>query len=82
MNSKILSLACALPEADNQAKLREQDYRAALGVSESIRDQLVGALLEAEILETIAISLDDSEVLICQYDGEHSYEFTLIRSYS
>ena len=82
MSDNIQRLACALSESSNDVSLKERDYQLALAIHEGIKDKLTAALYERKNADSTAIALDDDEILLCLWDGENSYEFSLIRSYS
>jgi hypothetical protein len=82
MNPEIIRLACSLTEAETEAKLAHQEYKAALKRQDDVRERLSLALYEQKFPDALAINLDDNEVLVCIWDGSSSYDFSLIRSFS
>jgi Trm5-related predicted tRNA methylase len=82
MSDQIQRLACALSESSYEISEKESVYRAALAIHEGIKDKLTTALYERKNADPTAIALDDDEILLCIWDGEDSYEFSLIRLYN
>lgn len=82
MSTQIERLACVLSESSNELALKERDYRYALERHEAIKAQMTTALDDRESTESIAIALDDYEILLCLWMGLNSYEFSIIRLYS
>ena len=82
MSDQIQRLACALSESANELGLKKAEYSDAYANHEAIKAKLTTALYEREYADSTAIALDDDEILLCLWDGENSYEFSLIRLYN
>ena len=82
MSDQIQRLACALSDSSNELSLKERDYKYSLARHEAIKEQMTTALDDRESTESIAIALDDDEILLCLWIGLNSYEFSLIRLYN
>jgi hypothetical protein len=79
MNPEILSAVAGYVSANEDASQSEFDYRQALTKDELARKDLNRALIQAGIMEDIAVQVDDDLTLLCLYSVEAGYGFSIIR---
>lgn len=82
MKPEIISHALLFAESEAEVNSLRDKLRAAISKLSSIEGLFESLLLEAEIYEPIAIPLDESQILICKWDGECNYHFSIVRNYS
>jgi hypothetical protein len=81
MNQDILALAKRVSETDANARVMEVSYRSALAHHEDAKKALSEALWLRQEAESVALDLGAGKIMICVFDGEENYEFSIVRTF-
>ena len=82
MSERIKSLARQLAEASTRELDLKALYNESLEKRYSIDKELTSVLLVAGVTQPVAIALDSNKSLVCVYDGEYDYTFSVVRAFS